>query len=97
MSKLLELHEVAASYGASQALFNVELVVDEGQVVALMGRNGMGKSSTMSAICRLITVHGGSVRFAGQDPSFPVAAPCSTSGTGAGAGRTTVFSKSNCV
>ncbi len=67
MSKLLELHEVAASYGASQALFNVELEVDEGQVVALMGRNGMGKSSTISAICRLITVHGGSVRFAGQD------------------------------
>jgi len=67
MKNLLHLSGVAASYGSSQALFDVSLDIDEGQVVALMGRNGMGKSTTISAICRLVSVHGGAVRFDGQD------------------------------
>ena len=49
---MLELDGVTAFYGASQALFGVDLVVREGEVVALMGRNGMGKSTTIKVICR---------------------------------------------
>jgi len=44
---LLEMDRIAAFYGPSQALFDVNLTVDEGEVVALMGRNGMGKSTTI--------------------------------------------------
>ena len=64
---LLELRGVMASYGPSQALFGVDLSVAEGQVVALMGRNGMGKSTTIKVICRLLKNTKGSVRFADQD------------------------------
>lgn len=64
---LLQLDQVTAIYGASQALFGVDLTVGEGEVVALMGRNGMGKSTTIKVICRLLTNPQGSVRFDGQD------------------------------
>ena len=64
---LLELEQITASYGASQALFGVDLTVDEGEVVALMGRNGMGKSTTIKVICRLLRNTDGAVRFDGAD------------------------------
>lgn len=63
---LLQLEAVTASYGASQALFGVNLNLEEGQVAALMGRNGMGKTTTVKAICRMLNA-GGTLRFAGQD------------------------------
>jgi branched-chain amino acid transport system ATP-binding protein len=62
---LLEVEGIEASYGASQALFGVDLAVAEGEVVALMGRNGMGKTTTIRAVCNLTPPHGGAVRFAG--------------------------------
>ncbi|MFC6640058.1 ATP-binding cassette domain-containing protein [Sulfitobacter sp. JBTF-M27] len=65
----LTLEGVTASYGASQALFGIDLSVGEGEVVALMGRNGMGKSTTIKVICRLLKHSAGKVRFAGQDMS----------------------------
>lgn len=64
---LLELSNVAAFYGASQALFDVNLSLEDGQVLALMGRNGMGKSTTVKVICRLLKHQGGQVAFAGHD------------------------------
>ncbi|GAB4382060.1 ABC transporter ATP-binding protein [Albidovulum sp.] len=64
---LLRLSHVSAFYGASQALFDVHLSIGEGQVLALMGRNGMGKTTTVRVICRLLRHRGGSVLFAGQD------------------------------
>lgn len=64
---LLELEQVQASYGPSQALFGVDLDVTEGEVVALMGRNGMGKSSTIKVISRLLKHKSGSVRLDGRD------------------------------
>ena len=64
---LLELSHVSAFYGASQALFDVHMDIEEGQVLALMGRNGMGKSTTVKVICRMLNHHGGNVIFAGQD------------------------------
>ncbi|RUT91060.1 ATP-binding cassette domain-containing protein, partial [Mesorhizobium sp. M7A.T.Ca.US.000.02.2.1] len=50
---LLELNGVETFYGASQALFGVSLDVRAGEVVALMGRNGMGKTTTINSILGL--------------------------------------------
>lgn len=65
---LLQLHRVTASYGASQALFGVDMEIAEGEVVAFMGRNGMGKTTTVRAICRMLPA-GGTLVFDGQDLS----------------------------
>jgi branched-chain amino acid transport system ATP-binding protein len=74
---LLELKGIEASYGPTQALFGVDLSLKEGEVCALMGRNGMGKSSTIKVICRMLKHSGGSVTFDGRDigglPSFRAA------------------------
>ncbi|MEO1548872.1 MAG: ABC transporter ATP-binding protein [Pseudomonadota bacterium] len=64
---MLEVRGISAFYGPSQALFDVSLAVAEGEVLALMGRNGMGKSTTIKTICALLPLAGGAVRFAGQD------------------------------
>ena len=64
---LLKLAHVSAFYGPSQALFDVHLDIAEGEVLALMGRNGMGKSTTVKVICRLLRNRGGSVVFDGRD------------------------------
>ena len=63
---LLALENVTAAYGPTRALFGVDLAVAEGEVVALMGRNGMGKTTTVRTICGLLPF-GGAIRFAGQD------------------------------
>ena len=47
MNNFLEIKSLKAWYGASQALFNVNLDIKEGEIVALLGRNGMGKSTTI--------------------------------------------------
>ena len=74
---LLDVSKIEASYGASQALFGVDLTVAEGEAVALMGRNGMGKTTPIRAICNLTPPRAGSVRLAGTDlkgkPSHRVA------------------------
>lgn len=62
---LLELTSVEAGYGASQVLFGIDLFIDEGEVVTLLGRNGMGKSTTVKAISGLLRPRRGSVRFNG--------------------------------
>ena len=67
MSALLELDRINASYGAVQALFGVSLTLREGEVVALMGRNGMGKTTTIRCISRLMPLNSGGLSFAGQD------------------------------
>ncbi|MBL4647292.1 MAG: ABC transporter ATP-binding protein [Hyphomicrobiales bacterium] len=62
---LLEVNELSSGYGASQVLFGVDLKIDAGQVVALMGRNGMGKSTTIRTICGLNKIWFGSINFNG--------------------------------
>ncbi|MCW1954833.1 ABC transporter ATP-binding protein [uncultured Lentibacter sp.] len=62
----LTLSDVCASYGASQALFGVSLRLSEGEVLALMGRNGMGKSTTVKCICRMMPAEG-QIVFDGHD------------------------------
>lgn len=64
---LLKANGIQASYGASQALFGVDLKIEEGEVVALMGRNGMGKSTTIKVICRLLKNSSGTIDFAGAN------------------------------
>ena len=66
---LLEVDRLEAFYGAAQALFGVSLDVGEGEVVALMGRNGMGKTTTIRTILGLVRPSGGVVRFAGSEVS----------------------------
>jgi branched-chain amino acid transport system ATP-binding protein len=66
MTALLKLDGVTASYGASQALFGVDLEIAEGEVVALMGRNGMGKTTTVRTICGLLRPRDGAIAFAGR-------------------------------
>jgi branched-chain amino acid transport system ATP-binding protein len=64
---LLEVTGLAAWYGAAQILFDVDLQVRRGEVVALMGRNGAGKSTTLKAIMGLLARRRGQVRFMGRD------------------------------
>jgi branched-chain amino acid transport system ATP-binding protein len=64
---MLTVEALQASYGDSQVLFGVDLAIAEGEVVTLLGRNGMGKTTTISAILGLLRPRGGQVRFAGVD------------------------------
>ena len=77
MTTLLSVSGLETSYGASQALFGVDLAVAEGEVVALMGRNGMGKTTTIASIIGMLRPHRGSIRFGGAEilrqPSHRVA------------------------
>lgn len=66
---LLAVKNLQAWYGAAQVLFNAQLHVQRGEVVALMGRNGAGKSSTLKAIMGLMPRRSGQVMFAGHDIS----------------------------
>jgi branched-chain amino acid transport system ATP-binding protein len=64
---LLEIEGVDAFYGASQVLFGVGLKLQEGRTVALLGRNGAGKSTTMKSIAGVLTPRKGHVRVRGHD------------------------------
>ncbi len=66
---LLEAEGLQAWYGAAQILFGVSLQVGRGEVVALMGRNGAGKSTTLKTIAALVARRQGTVRLLGQDVS----------------------------
>ncbi|MDQ2703962.1 MAG: ATP-binding cassette domain-containing protein, partial [Pseudomonadota bacterium] len=62
---LLEVSAVETFYGSSQALSGVDLDVGEGEVVTLMGRNGMGKTTTIRSICGMTPARSGRIVFAG--------------------------------
>src|SRR6516162_7685893 len=69
MTAMLEVAELSAWYGAAQILFDLSFHVDRGEVVALMGRNGAGKSTTIKALMALVARRRGRVRFLGEDIS----------------------------
>jgi len=66
---LLEARDLNAWYGAAHILFDVTLQVNRGEVVALMGRNGAGKSTTLKALMGMLAKRKGSVSFLGKDIS----------------------------
>ena len=76
-TSLLELDGVQTTYGFSQVLHGISLAIAPGEVVTLMGRNGMGKTTTVRSIMGLTPAMAGSVRFGGKEigslPSFRVA------------------------
>ena len=64
-ASLLEARGLVAGYGASQVLFGIDFDIRPGQVVSLLGRNGMGKSTTIKTLIGALALQGGSVRFGG--------------------------------
>lgn len=66
MSTLLEVHDVHAAYGQAQALFGVSFDVREGEVVTLLGRNGMGRSTTIKCLFGMLPLTAGAMAFAGK-------------------------------
>jgi branched-chain amino acid transport system ATP-binding protein len=66
---LLEVKGLEVRYGGIRAVKGVDLAVDEGELVCLIGANGAGKTSTLKAICGLLPSHTGSVRYAGEEVS----------------------------
>jgi len=66
MSALLDVRGLEAAYGASQVLFGIDLAIGAGEVVTLLGRNGMGKTTTIRAILGLVPARAGTIGFAGD-------------------------------
>ena len=64
---MLSVAKLQSGYGRSQVLFDVELEIGEGEVVTLLGRNGMGKTTTVKSIMGLVRPMSGEVRFGGRD------------------------------
>jgi len=74
---MLDVEGVETCYGASQVLFGMDLAVGAGEVATLIGRNGMGKTTTVKSIMGLVPARAGSIRFGGAPirglPSYRVA------------------------
>jgi len=77
MSVLLDVQNLHAAYGHAQALFGVSFQIHAGQVVTLLGRNGMGRSTTVKCLFGLLPVSQGEIHFDGQAlhalPSYAIA------------------------
>jgi branched-chain amino acid transport system ATP-binding protein len=74
---LLQVDGIETCYGQSQVLFGLSLAIQAGEMVSLMGRNGMGKTTTIRSIMGLTPARSGAIRFGGQEtralPSFKIA------------------------
>ncbi|HET9689317.1 MAG TPA: ABC transporter ATP-binding protein [Pseudolabrys sp.] len=74
---VLKLDGIETCYGLSQVLFGVSLAIEPGEMITLMGRNGMGKTTTVRSIMGLTPARAGSIRFLGDEirglPSYKVA------------------------
>ena len=72
----MKVSEICTFYGASQALFGVSITVKEGEVVSLLGKNGMGKTTTVHSIMGITPISSGEVLFQNKKiddmPSFKV-------------------------
>jgi branched-chain amino acid transport system ATP-binding protein len=77
MTRLLEVENIQTSYGLSQVLYGISLAIAPGEVVTLMGRNGMGKTTTVRSIMGLTPALAGSIRFDGHEihnlPAYRIA------------------------
>jgi branched-chain amino acid transport system ATP-binding protein len=76
-SPILEVRGLTAAYGQARILFDVSIALGAGEIVALMGRNGAGKSTTLKAVLGLVSRSAAALRFAGHDiaglPTFRIA------------------------
>ena len=63
---LLEVQKLETAYGASQVLYGIDLAIDAGQMVTLLGRNGMGKTTTVRSIMGLTRAQQGTISFRGR-------------------------------
>ena len=76
-ASLLEVEAIETCYGLSQVLFGLSLVIKRGEMISLMGRNGMGKTTTIRSIMGLTPARAGAIRFAGTEvrslPSYRIA------------------------
>ena len=79
-AKLLLVRGVSVHYGGVQVLFDVDLEVDEGEIVALLGTNGAGKSTLLKAISGLVEPTEGAIVFDGRDMTYTP--PDETAGRG---------------
>ena len=74
---MLEINGLETAYGQSQVLFGMDLNVGKGEVVTLLGRNGMGKTTTLHSVMGLVPSRSGNIRFQGQElrelPSYQIA------------------------
>jgi branched-chain amino acid transport system ATP-binding protein len=74
---LLKVDDIETCYGQSQVLFGLSLAIQAGEMVSLMGRNGMGKTTTIRSIMGLTRARAGAIRFGGQEvrelPSYRIA------------------------
>src|SRR5437016_14433729 len=74
---LLEIDGIETCYGLSQVLFGLSLSISSGEMVSLMGRNGMGKTTTIRSIMGLTPARAGAIRFGGTEvrslPSYRIA------------------------
>ena len=66
---LLEIRNLKVNYGPIQAVRGIDITVDEGSIVALLGANGAGKTTTLRTISGVIKPSGGSIQLAGQEIS----------------------------
>jgi branched-chain amino acid transport system ATP-binding protein len=73
---ILEIENLAASYGASQILFGIDLQVEKAETVSILGRNGVGKTTTLKTIAGLLKPLRGTIKFEGKEiggnPSYKV-------------------------
>jgi branched-chain amino acid transport system ATP-binding protein len=74
---MLEVRDLQTSYGRSQVLFGIDLKIDKAEVVSLLGRNGMGKTTTVRSIMGISRPQAGSIRFENRNltnlPSYRIA------------------------
>ena len=70
---MLRLDKVSAAYGAVTALRDIDIEVEAGEIVALIGSNGAGKSTTLKTISGLVRPSGGTIEFQGEDDHRAVA------------------------
>ena len=89
-ARLLEVEAIETGYGRSQVLFGLSLAIAPGEMVTLMGRNGMGKTTTVRSIMGLTPASAGSIRFAGEEirasPSYRICPARHRPGAGGAAG-----------
>lgn len=67
MNKILEVKNLSVYYGTVRAIENASFLVNRGEIVAMIGPNGAGKSTALKAICGLVPINKGEIRFEGED------------------------------